>query len=225
MKRISNVIWGLVLVAAGLLFALNALEITDIDVFFDGWWTLFLIIPCGVGLFTDRDKTGNLIGLTVGIFLLLCCQGVLDFAMVWKLLLPAIIVIIGLKLLLSGLMGDRAGQILSGMKEKGQDPKVGCATFSSCSLNYDGEVFDGAELTAAFGAVKCDLRGAVIREDCAIRIFAAFGSIEILTPETVHVKVSSTGIFGGVSNKAAPRKDVPTLYVSGTCLFGGVEIR
>ena len=36
MKKISSVIWGIVLIAAGALFALNALNITNIDIFFDG---------------------------------------------------------------------------------------------------------------------------------------------------------------------------------------------
>ena len=59
MKKISSVIWGIVLIAAGALFALNALNITDINIFFDGWWTLFIIVPCAVGLFTEREKTGE----------------------------------------------------------------------------------------------------------------------------------------------------------------------
>lgn len=59
MKKISSVIWGIVLIAAGALFALNALNLTNIDIFFDGWWTLFIIVPCAVGLFTEREKTGN----------------------------------------------------------------------------------------------------------------------------------------------------------------------
>ena len=70
-KKVSNIIWGLLFIVIGTIFALNALEITDIDIFFDGWWTLFIIIPCAVGLITERDKTGNLIGLAIGVFLLL----------------------------------------------------------------------------------------------------------------------------------------------------------
>ena len=54
MKNISSVIWGIVLIVAGALFGLNALNITNIDIFFDGWWTLFIIVPCAVGLFTER---------------------------------------------------------------------------------------------------------------------------------------------------------------------------
>lgn len=224
MKKASNIIWGIVLIAAGVLFALNALNIMTVDVFFDGWWTLFIIIPCGIGLFTEREKTGNLIGVAVGVFLLLCCQDVLSFSMLWKLLVPVIIVIIGLKMLISGLFGNKANKMLAKMKEAGKNPKVGCAAFSGCDLNYSGEVFEGAELTAVFGGVECDLRNAIIEKDCAIRVSAVFGGIDILVPAHVNVKVSATAIFGGVSNQAAYHEDAPTIYISGICLFGGVDI-
>ena len=66
MKKSSSILWGVALVAAGIFFALNSLNITNVDVFFKGWWTLFIIVPCAVGLFTERDKTGNIIGLALG---------------------------------------------------------------------------------------------------------------------------------------------------------------
>ena len=225
MKKISSVIWGIVLIAAGALFALNALNITNIDIFFDGWWTLFIIVPCVVGLFTEREKTGNIIGIAVGVFLLLCCQDILSFSMLWKLLVPAIIVIVGLKMVFTGLFGNKANEIIAKIKQNGGETKVGCATFSGCELNYDGEVFEGAELTAVFGGVDCNLKNAIIEKDCAIQVSAIFGGIDILVPDNVNVKVSSNCIFGGISNKTALHKEAPTIYVSGTCMFGGVEIK
>ena len=92
----KNKIWGIVLIILGLIFGLNALEITDIDIFFDGWWTLFIIVPCFIGLITEREKTGNLIGLLVGIALLLGCLDILEFEIIGKLIFPVILVIIGL---------------------------------------------------------------------------------------------------------------------------------
>ncbi len=225
MKKISSVIWGIVLIAAGAIFALNAMNITDIDLFFEGWWTLFIIIPCTVGLFTEREKTGNLFGIVFGVLLFLCCQDIVSFSKLWKFLVAAIIVIAGLKMVFSGLFGNKANEMILKMKNDGGDPKVGCATFSGCNMNFDGEVFEGAELAATFGGVKCDLRGAIIEKDCAIRVTAIFGGIDILVPGNVNVKVSSNSIFGGVSNKTQVIKDAPTIYINGTCMFGGVEIK
>ena len=225
MKKTSSILWGIVLIAAGVVWALNEFNITNINVFFDGWWTLFIIVPCAIGLFTEREKTGNIIGLLIGVFLLLCCRDILSFSLLWKLLVPGIIVLLGLKLVLSGIFGKKANETVKNMRQDGKEPRSGFAAFSGCDINYSGEVFEGAELTAVFGGVKCDLRNAIIQKDCAIEASAIFGGIDILVPENINVKVDSTSIFGGMSNKTAVHSGAPTLYISGICMFGGVEIK
>lgn len=225
MKKLSSVLWGLVLIAIGVIVGLKAFGM-DINIFFDGWWTVFIIVPCTIGLFTEREKTGNLIGIGVGVFLLLCCQDILSFALLWKLLVPAIIVIVGLKMIFGGLFGNKANEMIATMKQNGNAPRVGCATFSGCNMIFDGEVFEGAELTATFGGVKCDLRHAIIDKDCAITVSATFGGIDILVPQNVNVKTNVNGIFGGVSDKTRSNKEnTVTIYISGNCIFGGVDIK
>ena len=60
-----------------------------------------------------------------------------------------------------------------------------------------------------------------------INACAVFGGIKILVPSHVDVKVSSTPIFGGVSNTSRKNKSngKVTVYINATCIFGGVEIR
>lgn len=120
MKNTDRVIWGIILVAIGVIFALNAFGITNINVFFNGWWTLFIIIPCFAGLFTERQKTGNLIGLLIGVFLLLCCRGILDFGLLWKLVIPVIIVIIGLKMIFGVSFGNKSRPNLKRFRDRRQ---------------------------------------------------------------------------------------------------------
>lgn len=227
MKKLSKILWGVVLVLVGGIFALNAFGITNFEVFFDGWWTLFIIIPCLVGIFSEREKTGNIIGLLIGIFLLLCCQNVLSFGLFWKLVIPAIIVIIGLKLIFSAVLGEKATKMIAVSRQNGNNVKTGCATFSGQDLNLDGEVFEGAELNAIFGGVKCDIRNAIIEKDCAITASAIFGGIDILVPDNVNVKITSNSIFGGVSEKKHRPyvENAVTVYINATCMFGGVEIK
>ena len=227
MKKISKILWGVAFIVVGVIFALNAFGITDIELFFDGWWTLFIIIPCLIGLFSDREKIGNIIGLAVGVFLLLFCQNVLDFDMLWKIAAPAIIVIIGVKLIFGAVFGDKATKMLESSKQSGENIKTGCATFSGQTLNFDGERFSGAELTAVFGGVKCDLRNAIIEKDCAINATAIFGGIDIYVPDYVNVKINSNSIFGGVSEKnhRPQNPNAVTVYINATCMFGGVDIK
>ncbi len=74
MKQASRIMWGSVLVALGVIYSLSALNITDIDLFFKGWWTLIIIIPSFISVLTDNDKTGGIIGLIAGLVLLLACR-------------------------------------------------------------------------------------------------------------------------------------------------------
>ena len=95
MKNFGNIMWGLVLILLGVIIGTNVLGLTDINIFFDGWWTLFIIIPCLIGLVKEREKTGSIIGILIGIILLLCCQNILDFETMWKLIIPAVLIIVG----------------------------------------------------------------------------------------------------------------------------------
>lgn len=46
-------------------------------------------------------------------------------------------------------------------------------------------------------------------------------------PKDANIKVKSTPIFGGVSNKIKNDYDekLPTIYINSFCMFGGVEIK
>ena len=100
-------IWGIIFIIIGLVLGVNALGIAKIDIFFDGWWTLFIIIPCLVGLFKDKDKTGSIIGILIGVVLLLSTQGILDFEIAWKLALPTILILIGLSIILKNTINKK----------------------------------------------------------------------------------------------------------------------
>lgn len=225
MNKMSNLIWGLVLVAVGVIFGLNALEITDINIFFKGWWTLFIIIPCFIGLFKEQSKTGNIIGLLIGICLLLSMYNVLDFDVLWKLSIPAFLVIIGISFIFKDMINSK---VRKEVKKLNKDTyKEYAATFSEQVIDFDNEEFNGCELSAVFGSVKCDLSDAIIKNDVVINASAIFSGISISVPKDVNVKITSTPIFGGVDDKRKNRtKDSKvTIYINATCMFGGVDIK
>lgn len=227
MKKLSSILWGIVLIVAGVLIALNAANVINVNIFFDGWWTLFIIVPCLIGLFSEKEKTGNIIGLVIGVLLLLASQDILTFELIWKLALPAVIVVVGVKLIWSGIFGNKSAAMISAAKQAGVNLPNVCAIFSGQDVNFSNEVFNGSEITAVFGGVKCDISRAYIEKDCAISVCAVFGGVDIILPEGVNVKVNSNSLFGGVSNKK-PKNNDPnalTVYINATCLFGGCDIK
>lgn len=223
----KSVLWGILLIGLGVVLGLNAMDITNIDLFFDGWWTLFIIVPCLFGLVEEKDKTGNLIGLCVGLAFLAGARGWVDFQLIWRLAFPALLVIMGLGIVLRNLFGDRAARRF--IRENRDDPNMPeyCATFSGQDLRFHGQCFRGARLTAVFGSVKCDLTGAMIERDVMIHAEAIFGGVEILVPAQMQVRVVSNSAFGGVSEKRPHSTDpnAITVYVNGMCMFGGVTVK
>lgn len=225
MNKISNLLWGLIFILVGVIFGLNALNITDINVFFDGWWTLFIIVPCFIGLFKDEDKSGHLIGLIIGLCLLLGCIDIVEFALIWKLMVPAVLVMIGLSFIFKDDLNSKVRKKIKKLNKT--ETKEYCSCFSGQTIDFNNEEFMGCSVSAIFGGVKCDLRNAIIKDDVVINATSIFGGITIYVPVGVNVKISSTSIFGGVSDerKNKTKDSEHTIYVNTTSMFGGVEIK
>lgn len=224
----KSILWGIVLVIIGGLLGCRAAGLIEFDtIFFDGWWTLFIIIPCAICAITEKGhRVGNLIGLLVGVALLLACQDVISFGLLWKLLVPVIIIIIGLALIFKSAFNKQISAEIKNLSGKIDDAEIS-AVFSGQNVDMKGEKFTGKKISAVFGGLKLDLREAIIKEDVVIDANAVFGGIDILVPENVNVKVKSSAVFGGVKSKrekAANEKD-PTIFVNGSALFGGIEIK
>ncbi len=229
MKDLSRILWGIVLVLLGIIWGLNATGVTNIDIFFDGWWTLFIIVPSAISLVNPKNngKVSSVICLVIGIFLLLGSLDVFDFDILWEILLPVIVVIIGLSLI----FGNKAKTTV---KEKIDNTdfsnvEVITATFGEQNINKAGEKFEKANLDAVFGSIKLDLRDADLKKETYIKASAIFAGITILVPKDVEVKIKSTPIFGGVTSESldekANKNAKKIIYVDGFALFGGIEIK
>lgn len=101
------------------------------------------------------------------------------------------------------------------------------AVFCGQTIHCDNQVFEGANVDAAFGSLKLRLDRAIINHDVTISCNAVFGSIEIYLPSDVNVKVSGTPVFGGINNQRRnlAHENAPVVHISATSMFGGVEIR
>ena len=228
MKKFSNLLWGLTLIVLGVMIGLNSFGITQINFFFDGWWTLFIILPCFIEIFRSKVKILNIIGIATGFALLLFCQRIFTFEMLWKLSLPTILVLLGLALVFKdSLFGNKAATPVPTRHsdKKGQEDKYS-SVFSNKRIKYDNQVFYGNDLSASFGSITCDLRNAIIEEDVIINANATMGSVDIFLPPTVNVDIKSAGIGGVYDNRVNKNVSAaPTVFVSGVCLLGNVEIK
>lgn len=103
MKRNSSAILiGALLVLVGLCIVGRSFGLFSFS--FDGWWTVFIIVPCLIGLINGDggSRTGSLIGLGLGILLLCCARGWIRWGMFAPTLLAVALVAIGLGLIIGG---------------------------------------------------------------------------------------------------------------------------
>ncbi len=214
MKK-TNILWGIVLILLGVFIGLNRFNLINVKLLFDGWWTLFIIIPSFIGIFDKNGRIFSIFLFIIGILLLLNARDIIEYKYISKLILPVILVLIGLKVLFKD-----ANNKVKVSKDTDFDDVY--ATFSAEKVKYD-KVFEKAELNAIFGSLEYDLSNSKIKEDAYLESNSVFGSIKIYVPKDVKVVLKSTSIFGGVKNNSN-NEDGKILYINATCLFGGLEI-
>ncbi len=286
MKKNNSVgiILGLLFLVIGAGYLAEVVGFIDnFTIFFDGWWTLFIIVPCFCGLFGKGDgKLGHLIGIAIGLFLLLMAQDVLDGSKLWALLLAAVCVLIGVNLMFPKKKREPETEYITGKQDRfdrgpeqkvndagngtpehfvdaevvsegafsegttessgtydsqkqngsyvGDDDRIVCsAVFSGRDIRVDNSYFGGADLSALFGGIDLNLKNAMIQKNVTIEVKAVFGGIDILMPSNVRVVVDVTPILGGVENGTrtplGADENTPTIYIKGTCMFGGLEVK
>lgn len=222
MKNLTKIIMGAILIACGVIYILGIFDVIDMNISFDGWWTLFIIVPSISGLITSKDKIWNTFCLLLGIYLLLAAQGVIEYAIGFKLAAPIIIILLGIKLIVK----SSSSQKKIKNEEKGETECM--AAFSSQTFDYADEEITIAKIGAVFGGANCNLTDAKINDGSQLELLCVFGGADILVPENVNVKINTFCLFGGISDKRVIKptdKSAVTLVIKGFCIFGGADIK
>ncbi|MBQ9029696.1 hypothetical protein IJ114_02940 [Candidatus Saccharibacteria bacterium] len=232
MKKVTPVIWGLAIIALGVIFGGNALGIFNIDIFFKGWWTLFIIVPSFISIFTEKEKISSLAFLAAGVVFLLAAQDVFSYDVAWKVILGIVLVAIGLSIIVKTVFHTKSDKEverkIATLKGESANKEMEnlTAVFSGSDRVYNNENFSGANLVAVFGGAGLDLRNAIFTKDTVINAFCLFGGIDIKVPENVQIKTRSGFVFGGVSDDRKGNSDKAkyTIYIDAAGGFGGISI-
>lgn len=246
-NRIGNVLWGLIFILIGVGFVGNVLWGWDFELFFSGWWTLFIIVPCGISIVQRGPGVGNMIGVCIGVLLLLSERYHMDYF--GDLIVPAIFIIIGVGFLFRDNKWNKIGSNTNTYSSNStnsdnrnqntertyskeynyQSGNVGgqaTTVLSSRVIDFSNQLFNGITLNSVLGAITLDLRNAEIKDGALIDIAAVLGGVDIVVPPDVEVRVQQVPILGGVTNKSMNGSVITaTIYVNATCILGGVTIK
>lgn len=237
-RSFGRIVFGIALVLFGVVGLMKSFGY-DIQINLDGWWTIFIIVPCLSSVIDDGVNPGNLIGLGVGVLLLARAQDWIPVSIAPLFSWPMFMVLGGLALLFGRSSYSRPRY------HRNEERYSSSHASSSMGPNDDAEYPDyfvlfggsemrnattnlrGATITAIFGGVEADFSRAQIHEDISIQVTSIFGGSEIRLPSNVRVRVTGVPIFGGVSNEHddAMSESAPLVTIHCFSLFGGSEIQ
>ena len=215
---------GLVVLAFGVIFFLDAAGAVNGDRVVDRWWPVILI---AIGVFQLAERPRSLVMPAIligaGAVLLLFTTDAVE-GDPGPYVGPIILIAIGVAIL--GRWTTRG--LPAG--ETGDDVIRASGIFGGPRVASTSQEFRGAALTALFGGVTLDLRQArPVPEGASVTATAAFGGVDLIVPRGWRVAVSGTPIFGGIDDKtdrSGPADpDAPLLSVDAMAVFGGVEIK
>ncbi|MEA4917568.1 LiaI-LiaF-like domain-containing protein [Proteiniphilum sp.] len=246
--RTKSVLFGLLLVVAGLLFL--SFNFGWIDpalrpVLFS-WPMIFIVI--GIIGFSKSNYIVSLFWLILGIFFLLpriaaaypdSIQGLnSDFAYTYW---PLLLIFLGVALILKVLFAKHrkkerdpyryaeTTERVSGSAEGGENGRIErSVVFGGSESIFLDPVFYGGEISALFGGVVLDLRRTQLPEGITyLDVDAVFGGVELHIPGDWLVETKFQTILGGMQDKrlVSPPDNSRKLIIKGDLIFGGCEIR
>lgn len=220
----GRLVFGLLLLAFGLLWTLDNLNIVETENVLRFWpapllaWGLCML----TGLLCRRRPLAGAIWTVIGAWLLLWELDVLPFGLfdLW----PIFLIFVGVTLVVRAWRG---GAFSSSATEK--EPSMNAfVIMGGIERKVSAVSFRGGEVNAIMGGADIDLRGATLApEGAMIDVFAMFGGVDIIVPEGWRVIGHVTPLLGGFEDSTVPptNPSAPTLTVRGMAVMGGVEVK
>lgn len=223
-RHAPSLVLGVCIILFGLALTLDQLNVPHAAFLVKLWPLILLAVGAAKLRQSDGFNSGGLILVILGAYLLVANftpGGLADS--LWPLMLVAVGIIVVMKS-----VRQRRGLPPAAGNDGAGERLEATAIFSGCRRQPQGHPFRGGDATAIFGGLELDLRSAEPSpEPMVLDVFILFGGGEIRVPAGWAVDIQTTTIFGGVGHKLpeVPAPGAPRLVLTGTTLFGGLEVR
>ncbi|MBK5278414.1 MAG: hypothetical protein JJE09_06090 [Bacteroidia bacterium] len=242
-KKLSNSFWaGIIIISVGSFILLDRMDVILFPRWFFSFKTFLIALGVIIGINRQFKGIGWLVMILVGSFLLLDDIPGLHLNL-RHYTLPIIVISVGLLILFRSVLFKSSGDwrsMWSGdeyhkkgspliSSEDGNDDYIDLVSvFGSTKRRIFTKAFKGGDIVNIFGGTELDLSQADVEGNVVIDTVTLFGGVKILVPANWEVKSNITAILGGVEDKRmTPTNSAITkkLVLTGTCIFGGVEIK
>ncbi|MGJ9419656.1 LiaI-LiaF-like domain-containing protein [Massilia sp. CMS3.1] len=232
----SQVLMGVLVIALGLLFLLDNLDIIHVrDAL--AFWPLIFIFAGVAKLLDTTTPNGYLLGLAgigIGVTMILQRLGIIDFS--WRAAWPLVLIAVGAMVVYRAMTGQRTarfGVVVLDDKDKMKDTagvEAQSVDVTAVLGGFERRVhtqdFRGGEVTAVMGGCSLDMRGASMTGEAVLHVFAFWGGVTLKVPPDWTVVLQGTPIMGGFDEKTVtPPDNSKRLVVRGYAIMGGVEVR
>lgn len=209
--------WGLLLIAAGVVFLADRLGWLDAWATIATWWPLAVILA-GVLRLTARppDVRGAAVVGSIGLLLLAWRQDVLPDDL-WAYAVPVALIAVGAWLVF------RPRAAPAPLEDGDLDVSV---VLGARELRLPAALFTQGRVSVTMGGVELDLRDAVLGAAGAdLHLQATLGGIEATLPTGWQVEVTGSSLLGGTEDRTTPGvPGAPVLRIHTESTLGGVEL-
>jgi predicted membrane protein len=218
----ARAIFGLALVAIGVIFFLDAMDILSPWSVIRRWWPVILIaLGLTALLGRPRSLTGGGVLIAIGAVLLLATLDILDVAL-WQLIIAMLFISAGFSLVIRGFGGG-------GAADRSDDVRI-IGVLSEQRVRSESMSFRQASLTSILGEVTLDLRNATLDPSGAsVDAFCMLGDVKIIAPRGWRIHVNGIPVLGEFDDETEPQPDLPEnapeLTITGVSLLADVDVR
>jgi len=222
----KSVYTGVVILIIGVIWLLRRIGVY-LPYWIFSWETLLIAIGVVIGIDNKFRNPASYILIAIGSVFLINDIFDVNFN-IFQYFWPLLVIGVGLTIIFqSRFRGVRISKNYDNTLNHGEQLDI-TSVFNGVKRSVDSKSFKGGELVTIFGGTEVNLMNAdfngLINLDCTV----VFGGLKLIVPKNWEIRTEVTSIFGGVDDKRQSAVNVlpddKVLVVSGTVLFGGLDI-
>jgi predicted membrane protein len=220
----KSVYTGIVILVIGVIWLLRRMGVY-LPYWIFSWETLLIAIGLIIGIDNKFRKPASYILIAVGSVFLINDIFQIEFN-IFQYFWPLLVIGVGLTIIFQSRF--RKSRLLFGSNADNGEQLDITSVFNGVKRNVNSKSFNGGDIVTIFGGAEINLMQSDFAGQIQIDATVVFGGLKLIVPKNWEVRTEATSIFGGIDDKRQSAVNVlpddKVLIISGTVLFGGLDI-
>lgn len=229
----SRAILGLVFIVLGAILLNNFFDILPFQLPHELFgWEMVLIVIGIILTIGDGNRSTGIVLVSIGLFFLAKDVLNLDVFDMIQILIPALLILAGIKLLMPSRYRFWKRNPVDPMEFSKSDRLEDVSVFGGGKKNITSGNFQGGEIVCIFGGVDLNFKQTNLAPGpISLEVVCVFGGCTLYVPEDWTIRTEAVSIFGGFSdmrtkfNPSLVTNPDKVVIVKGVVIFGGGEIK